>query len=71
MTTCFQLLECLQPENILLGDDFSIKISDFGFAVLVAHDEEIDTGGLTIAAAFETILVAVIDIKNVVRDVNS
>ena len=34
-----------QPENILLDDNFCVKLSDFGFATIVDGDEEL-TGKL-------------------------
>lgn len=31
----------LQPENILLDEDFRVKISDFGFAVKLKEEEKL------------------------------
>ncbi|KAI0231010.1 Phosphorylase b kinase gamma catalytic chain, liver/testis [Lamellibrachia satsuma] len=31
----------LKPENILLDDQLNVKLSDFGFATVVSHDEEL------------------------------
>lgn len=42
----------LKPENILLDEKMNIKLSDFGFATVVAHDEAIDTGELFGTPAF-------------------
>ena len=40
-----------QPENILLDDNFCVKLSDFGFATIVDGDEEL-TGKLNLINIF-------------------
>lgn len=35
---CFLVI---QPENILFDDNFNVKLSDFGFATVISHEEEL------------------------------